>query len=79
MAFKMKYGAGENFDYGEGTGSSQKWKGKAALKAASRIGMKFIPGLNIASTLYDVGSYAWKNRDKIVKNVKKVADKVKKK
>ena len=41
--------------------------------------MKFIPGLNIASTLYDVGSYAWKNRDKIVKNVKKVADKVKKK
>ena len=77
MAFKMKYGAGEGFEYGMGTGSPQKWKGKAALKVASRVGMKFIPGLNIASTIYDVGSLAYKNRKKIAKGVKNLAKKVK--
>ena len=69
MAFKMKHGAGESFDYGAGTGSPQKVGKKTILKVAGRGLMKFVPGLNVASTLYDVGSWAWKNRKKIKKKI----------
>ena len=41
---------------------------KAALKTAGKVALKFIPGVNLLSTGYDVfklGQHAWRNRDHI--------------